>query len=244
MENLLKDIWFGLVDLLFPRLCSSCTNKLQASDRYICKSCYDKIGWIKEGICSGCGRELEGARFCLDCKNNNYQFDKARAITRYDTPMNTLIKKFKYNERAELCGFFADMISEHIKNCDLYKEIKFILAVPLHKSKYRDRGYNQSSLIAEKVADKCDLFILRDNLLRIKNTRSQIGLTYRQRVANMKNAFGVFNPHELEGISVILIDDVFTTGATTSECAKTLKESGCREVFVITVCQAQLDQST
>jgi len=244
MSILFTDIFKEIMDLVFPRVCPACEEKLRSNEEFICIKCNNQIKKIEGEICKRCGKNFDEDKFCLACKNNNYQFDTARAVSYFESVIAVLVKKFKYNSRTELADFFANMISEYILSNNLYKGIEHIVPVPLHNSRLRDRGYNQSLLIAEKVANKCNLKLLKNNLIKIKNTKSQTALSFKERLANVKDAYWIYNPHELENLNVILIDDVFTTGATTSECARTLKHSRCQQVHVITLCHATLDATT
>ena len=176
MPGLFEDIFKEIVDLVFPKVCPACEEKLRSNEVFICEKCNNQIGKIEGEICKRCGKNLDedGSqiknvwdRFCLDCKNNNYQFDTARAVSYFESVIEVLIKKFKYNSRTELADFFADMISEFILSNNLYKGIEHIVPVPLHNSRLRDRGYNQSLLIAEKVAEKRNLKLLKDNLINV-----------------------------------------------------------------------------
>jgi ComF family protein len=149
------------------------------------------------------------------------------------------IHQFKFNQKIGLGKYLAQSIITHLpQDVDIIK-YHAILPVPLHKIRQRQRGYNQSTVLAKSISQHFQLPLLVKNLIRIRPTDSQAKLKGRkERQKNVKNAFRVVNPISLKDKHIILVDDVFTTGATVNECSKTLKKAGVKSVLVVTLSRA------
>lgn len=119
--------------------------------------------------------------------------------------------------------------------------VEMILPVPLHKKRLKEREFNQSALLAKQIAKKSASLLMLNTLIRKKNTLPQVGLSAKARKKNIRNAFKVLDPKAVKGKRLMLVDDVFTTGATAQECSKVLKKAGAKEVHVVTLTHGTLD---
>jgi ComF family protein len=153
----------------------------------------------------------------------------------FDERLQGIIHLFKYRYRRSLAGPLARSLVSVMRRDRRFDAMEAILPVPLHTAKARSRGYNQSELIAVHLARTMDLELIREGLLRIRNTPSQSGLDLAQREINVRGAFAVKGPRAVAGRRLILTDDVLTTGATVDACAEALLHAGAEEVCVLTV---------
>ena len=175
---------------------------------------------------------------CSACQENHPQFSKATAYGAYQEELRELIHLLKYEGVVPAAGVLGGMLAEAIDKLDIGRDPVLVVPVPLHVSKRRQRGFNQSELIARVALKKlgdAKLQLGANVLVRHRLTVSQIGLTRPQRSENIRGAFKVAHPSRVAGRSVLLVDDVLTTGTTASECARVLRKAGAKIVFVATV---------
>ena len=161
------------------------------------------------------------------------------AVYPYKAEARQLVRMLKYHAAASLSQPLGEalclrLIHEHA----LYRRIDLVIPVPLHPSRQEERGYNQAELLAKVLCATCQLVLRQDVLARVKETGSQVGRTRMQRMEAMQHVFAVTDPAAIKGKCILLVDDVFTTGATVLSCADALYAAGAKEVAVITVCRA------
>jgi len=210
---------------------------------------------ITSGLCSICGERLispfafsaeghsseAGEAHCGLCRRLEPPYVKATAYGSYESGLRELIHLLKYNQVRPAANVLGRMLAEAVEDFQaLFGETDLLVVpVPLHSTKLRQRGFNQSELIARaalKVNSSAGRFQLSLGLLeRRRETKSQIGLSRHQRRENIRGAFVVTRPREVAGREVLLVDDVFTTGTTVSECARILRRAGASKVYVATV---------
>lgn len=238
---MLRRLIDGLTDILYPKACISCKNKLNAaSEEIICKACWEKVRKNLPPFCHSCGRRLEkkniNKSFCPPCLKNRLHFDRAFSPYIYDGPIKELIHEFKYKNKDYLSRFLAKMMIDFAKEYELpFNYFDYIVPVPLHKSRLREREFNQAELLGRHIADEFKKELLADALVRHKPTRTQTELETAERFQNVKGSFSATNPGNIRGKNILVVDDVLTTGATSSEAALALKESGANIVFVLTL---------
>ena len=235
---LVKKIWSKILDFFVPPVCIYCRKRVQ--DAYaICSECFQKISFLDEPCCDDCGAPLcyenSICTYCLGTLENKKHYDKLRAIFNYDDFSKMSILALKHGDAAYVAKFFANLMYARYKK--IFEEADVILYVPIHFKRLLKRHYNQAALIARVIGQRADKKVSHGNLIRVKNTKAQQG-DMRSRKRNVKNAFKVKNPELLQGLSVVLIDDVFTTGATLNECSRVLKESGVLTVICCTMARA------
>ena len=201
-------------------------------------------------FCTRCSERLaEGQRFDVDrneslcpvCENEEPAFGIAAAYGSYETGLRELIHLLKYDNVRPAANVLGSMLAEvivRLQPCFGANEV-LVVPIPLHRTKQRQRGFNQAELIARAALKHCPAgirFELNPHLLeRRRVTQSQIGLTQHQRKANLRGAFRVVKPEKIAGREILLVDDVFTTGTTVSECARVLRRAGAAEIWVATV---------
>jgi ComF family protein len=213
-----------LVDLVFPPVCASC----KSVGELLCSACRDKIVWVKEPICDKCGRPLSVVgEVCETCLQQPLSLRQIRTATYYDGPVAEAIKMFKYE------GFFALDKPLAALMLAAWPEwetpVDLVIPVPLHPARQRDRGYNQSEMLARKMAQHLDWQFEPAALKRVRHTVPQVGLNSAERQANVQGAF-VTEPALIKGKHLLLIDDVRTTGATLIAGADVLLAAGAKSV--------------
>jgi ComF family protein len=163
-------------------------------------------------------------------------FDFAWAACPYNDPLKHLIHQYKYNQRTYLREFFARLMVDFVRAYHLdIQQFDSILPVPLHSTRLRERGYNQSQLLAERVAEEYHINLSTNNLIRARHTEHQTLLNEKERWTNIHEAFRIRHPTEVSRKNILVIDDLLTTGATASETARALKNAGAGTVGVFTL---------
>lgn len=233
----------GLFAAIFPSDCRLCGVPLLNISRLpVCDTCLAAMRPITAETCDLCGEALPGIareddqpRMCSACRELRPLFDRAVAYGAYDGELRELIHLLKYERVVPATRALGRMLSQAIEKLDLPPSL-LVVPVPLHSAKRRQRGFNQTQLIAREAIKSLSHAELASNLLaRIRPTVSQIGLTRPQRRENMRGAFRVVHPNKVSGRSILLVDDVLTTGTTASECARVLRKAGAERVLVATV---------
>jgi ComF family protein len=182
----------------------------------------------------------DGLRRCPVCRRVDYPFERAVSYGSYESGLRELVHLLKFHGVKPAANVLGRMLAEAIGKLDsVFGDKVLVVPVPLYRSKRRERGFNQAELIARaaiKISPRSErLQLAADLLLRIRDTHSQIGLTSHQRRENLRGAFSVARATEVTGREVLLVDDVYTTGTTASECARVLRRAGASEVWVATV---------
>ncbi|WP_213974799.1 ComF family protein [Tepidanaerobacter acetatoxydans] len=223
------------LDILFPPkpYCLLCGNKLANTESIICENCKSKIEPLTEPLCGKCGKPLKtGLLFCNDCQNEHHAFAQARSYGRYEGALKQLIYEFKYNGRQELAEILGQMMFSLLKELS-WPDFDYLVPLPLHAARQRERGFNQAYLLTKVLARKSKIPVF-NGLKRVKPTEHQTFLDKSFRRKNLEGAFKVVKNSKIHDKIVLLIDDVYTTGATTGECSKSLLEAGVKAVYVMT----------
>lgn len=223
-----------ILDLLFPFSCVVCGRR----GNYICEDCFDMIEISEYQFCPVCTKRVLDGKTCVNCKTKT-ELNGIFSAVSYDNPIiKKMIRQFKYNPFIkDISLIFSYLIIKHFLILDNLSVLEqgILIPIPLHRKKLKIRGYNQSQKIAKHISEFLNMPLITNSLIKIKNTPSQVGLPLEQRQTNIKGAFVCENAEQIKNKKIFLIDDVYTTGATTTECAKILKQSGAREVWAITI---------
>ena len=241
----------SLFTVLFPSDCRICGTPLVRISRLpLCQECLDAMRPISGGVCTICGERVfspyafagaEGEARCGLCRRIEPLFARAAAYGSYESGLRELIHLLKYNGVRPAANVLGRMLAEAIATLEpgFAADPMAVVPVPLHRTKLRQRGFNQAELIARAamklIAPGDRLHLCAGVLERTRETASQIGLTSHQRRENLRGAFRVAQPEAASGREVLLVDDVFTTGSTVSECARVLRRAGATKVWVATV---------
>ena len=229
-----------LIPILYPRRCPVCSKVLPFSTR-ICPSCQDSLPWIRGPVCFRCGKPVtsEEQELFYDFRQFPKSFYYGMSILLYNEETQPILVAFKYHNRRMLSEFFAEQIylRHRLEIADLQPDL--IVPVPIHKNKRRKRGYNQAGLLARDLSALTGIPSLNQLLVRSVDTIPQKQLTPQARLNNLEGVFHV-NPAYLDKIkgirTVLLIDDIYTTGATMEICSRALLSAGVGRVCICTVC--------
>ena len=239
---ILQNFVQSFVDLIYPAYCQVCRNPLPriAMDSMVCLSCWEKISLNRPPFCHGCGRQMgrrdRNKNMCQRCVQQPRVFDRAYSACVYDGTIKILIHEFKYNDKQYLGKPLARLLTDFIKGYDLpLWLIDYLVPVPLHSAKLREREFNQALILCKEVAAAVGKPVLDNNLFRYRATATQATLEPHQRFLNVHGCFAVTEKESVAGRNLLLIDDVLTTGATASQAAAALKDAGANIVFVLTL---------
>lgn len=221
-----------LSELLYPRHCPFCDRLLRDDEPYLCRSCAKNIPWIRGPVCTSCGRPLdnEQGEYCGDCRKRPHLYRQGIVPFVYKGQVQESLMRFKYNGRAEYADFYARAIGMRGKESFARWKPEMTAAVPVHPSRFVRRGYNQAGVLAEKLAAGLGIPDVSGYLYRRKKTAPQKELTPADRRKNLDGAFGVRDGFRFPS-RVLLVDDIYTTGATMDELAKTVRMHGAEEVW-------------
>jgi competence protein ComFC len=227
---MLKRVFKGFIDFALPPLCLCCETVLEGDLQFICTNCRGKLKpfdehhpWKDENINNG----------TIDDSLSLYWFEEGAEI-------RTILHSLKYEKMKSIGILFGKEIGESLKNES--DKFDYVIPVPLHKSRQRERTYNQSGYICRGINEILGIEVIEDCLKRTRFTESQTTLDKQQRKKNIAGAFGIKNKYKnlLSGKNIILTDDVITTGATILECARILKSAGCRKLIICSIAYAEL----
>lgn len=238
----LRNIIGGLVELVYPKTCLVCKKKLTDSsvDNLVCFECWGKIKRNLPPFCCCCGRQLSRKNLtksiCAGCIKKTLHFDRAFSPCVYEGTLKELIHEFKYKNKDYLGSTLSKLMIDFIKEYELPMDlIDFIIPVPLHKTRLREREYNQAEILSNHIGREFKRMVSNNILIRNRYTKTQTELEPEKRLSNVKNSFSVTHHDVFKGKNLLLIDDVLTTGSTVSEAAYALKNSGANIVFVLTL---------
>jgi ComF family protein len=239
----LKRILAGLSDIIFPPRCLTCDTILTHHENPpFCGACYSKIHFIQSSLCPCCGIPFAGAdggsHLCGDCIVSKSAFFAARAVGRYETTLLEAIHRFKYNGRISIGEILGKLMAKFAYPAFNIGDYSLIMPVPLHPKKLRERGFNQSVVLAREVSRRFHISLDFMTLRRHVYTEPQISLGKKEREANVHGVFSVTDSVKVKGQKIILVDDVYTSGSTVKECARVLMKNRADRVAVLTLARA------
>ena len=222
-------------ELLFPRRCPVCDGIVKTWGELCCPDCVKKPEYLGSNYCMKCGKGLldQETEYCHDCRKYTHKFIRGRSLYRYESVAGALFR-FKYQGRQEYADFFGEELYKHLGNDIRNMNAEAIVPVPLHKSRLNERGYNQSLLLGKALAKRMELPCLDKIAVRHKKTVPQKQLSYAERQNNLKKAFKLC-VNDVKLNTVIIIDDIYTTGSTVDALSEVFLENGVRNVYVITL---------
>ena len=260
MRQIVKKVMEGIGRAVFPVdiYCICCGSVIDSTRMYsLCDSCIVKFQWAGEGLCRKCGKLL-GTNWthdiCYDCRTIRHYFDKGYTCCQYDLYARAVVMDLKYRDKSYIGRIIGDIMADRMESeLDNYdmpeKKYDLVIPVPVSKERMKERGYNQAGLIASRFAERMGIPYDETVLIRSSKTVAMKDLNAMQRRLNIKGAFEVtergkkliraelkMGEYDKDGQakSLMLIDDIYTTGATLDECARVLKEAGAERVDVLT----------
>jgi ComF family protein len=226
-------------DLIFPPFCPICEQQLSHNEHLVCEDCFESIHTIESRFCRRCAAPLEEERkTCRYCKDKKYHFTKVRALGTFSPPLSEMVHLLKYERKTHLANRLGILLANIFLADHELSSSSIIIPVPLHPTRMRERGYNQSLLLAKKVAEISRTELCTHAISRAKPTKSQTALAHTQRIDNLRNAFRIEDSEPLAGKSVTVVDDVLTSGTTLDEMAKTLLDAGAELIYGLVLARA------
>ena len=231
-----EDIPSLITDMFFPRVCPICGEIVPFGKGDICPWCKDMLAYVEEPCCARCGKPVDtGGQLCRDCASGSHVYDEGCAALIYDEYMSRSIYRFKYNGRREFASFYGRVMYERLGAKIALWNVNAIVHVPVHKSRLKKRGYDQAFLLAKELSRKTGITHLPRLIIRQTATKVQKELSAAERQNNLKKAFKV-TQNSVKLDSVLVVDDIYTTGATVDSIARCLKGAGVRKVYFATLC--------
>ena len=230
-----------LSHLLIPASCASCGETLYGDPiPFFCRQCWNTIQSNSEPKCPRCSLPFTSKvslqysphHRCMSCRARPPAFSQAWTLYPYQSPLKEAIGLFKYRSKTSLARPMMTLMTTAL---DSLPHIDLIIPVPLHATRLREREYNQSLLLALGLSQHFHIPMTYTTLVRARQTTPQTALTRKERLKNLRGSFVVTSPQIIEGKTTLLVDDVFTTGTTVNECAKTLRKAGAGKVYVVTL---------
>ena len=232
LSSFVKKAGQSFFDLLLPPKCVHC----KSAGRWLCQSCLEKIPLLSEPVCPRCGAPLSPPS-CRHCRAHPLNaINGIRATAAFiDNPLRSAIHEFKYNNHRAVTALLGEMLITSYRQYGLNAEV--VVPVPLHETKFKERGYNQSELLARQLGQALNLPLNLTTLRRVRKTESQMTLGAEERYKNVSGAFSCGDKN-LSQRQILLVDDVCTTGSTLDACAAALKAGGAASVWGLTLAKA------
>ena len=236
IKNLIK----GINRELFPNgyKCVVCGEELSTNTLYsICDDCMKLLPFNNGKTCVKCSEPIGNmSQYCIHCKNEKPRYKKNVSVFLYKEPIDKFIRELKYDNKKYLADTLSNFIASEVVKMAV--NFDYVVPVPIHFDRYKKRGYNQAELLCSSLKDKLSLNVDISILTKSRYTRSQANLTRNERIENLRDSFKVEDKTKVKGKTILLVDDVFTTGTTINECAKTLLDAGAKEVYSVTLAHA------
>ena len=224
--RILSELLEGLLDIIYPPHCVICK---QSDPKWFCPECQAKISYLEPPCCMRCGIPCNTG-LCFDCRDINRSFSSANSAAQFSEPIVEAIHQFKYGGHIALADSLAQIMVNRFQKTELEGKFDLIIAVPEQDSRLIERGFNQAEELARRLASAISIEYVDGVLRKTKKTAPQVGLAAEARTANLRGAFSVALPGTVMNRSVLVVDDVMTTGSTLEEAARALKEAGASRI--------------
>ncbi|MDQ7799331.1 MAG: ComF family protein [Candidatus Edwardsbacteria bacterium] len=235
--------FFGsLADFVFPPFCSHCHRRTsEGLVGGICRGCWSLVKKWQDGQCQRCGQPVaEAGSLCRHCLIPEWSCSDIKTIGPFEAPLSEAVHRLKYSDAKSVSRRLGAMMADIAASEEKYKKADMVLAVPLHNARKRERGYNQAQLLADQLGKVLKIPAHHDIIFRARHTRSQTTLNKEERLRNVEGIFKVKSPEKIRDKTIILIDDVLTTGATIGSCGQSLMKAGAKRILAMTAAAAPL----
>lgn len=226
-----KKIASEIVSLLFPIRCPVCDEAVKRKEGRVCQGCRSRLKEVEEPFCLSCGRPLseEKEQYCVDCAGKKHKYIRGRALYEYESAAES-IYRFKYGGRREYAMFFGKEMAEKLGGFIRKASPDALVPVPLSRKRFGRRGYNQAQLLAEVMGAELGIPVYTHLAARVRNTLPQKELNVQERQNNLKKAFKIIE-NDVKLSTIIIIDDIYTTGSTMDALAEVFLQSGVKKVY-------------
>lgn len=224
--------------IIFPKgfKCLVCNSEIEESKFDLCENCFSNLPLIKGKTCLTCGEPIfSDANYCMFCKKEQPKFTKCFAPFLFQEPIVGLIYNLKYDGKKYVAETLSNLLLKYFLEKNL--KVDLVVPVPLHIIRESERGFNQSELLVQSFRN-AGFEICNSCLVRTKNTKTQTALTKAERKINMESAFKVLNKSKIKNKTILLVDDVYTTGATFNEISEVLFRAGAKAVYGLSLAHA------
>lgn len=226
----LKKVGESAVRLLYPLHCPVCDRIVRSWGEKICPECLPKLRPLAAPWCMQCGKKLYGeGEYCRDCGTGKHGYIRGRVLYEYESAAVS-VYRFKYGGRREYAAFFGEQMASYLGDFIRLVHPDGLVPIPLHPSRKAKRGYNQAELLAREIGTCTGLPVYAGWLVRVKNTAPMKRLTPKERQNNLKKAFNI-SGNDVKLKTVLIVDDIYTTGATVDEAARVLKNAGVERIY-------------
>lgn len=238
----LKRYWRSFLRIIYPASCTACHLPLYMSETDLCRMCREAIEVLKAPLCLKCASPLppfgSPRATCSQCRSERRYFDRGFALVKYEEPVRTVMHQLKFHQKPWLLRVFSPWL-EALDGSNRFRNYDLIVPVPLDRRRELERGFNQALMIARTLTRvNRNTGPVRQILKKRKRTLPQSQLKREERLVNLNGAFSLQKRTRIAGKQVLLVDDIFTTGSTINECAKTLKEGGAECVDFLTLARS------
>lgn len=226
-----------LIPLVFPHKCAACGKVIPSTrENMLCETCDRQLHPITEPRCKRCSKPIDELtrEWCEDCAKREFVVSCGKALYRYDVRMQEVIRRFKYEGCFEIGDFFAERMAKAFGEWIQREKLEMIMPVPVHRKRLRFRGFNQAAVLAERLGECLGIFVETQMLVRIEDTKPQKTLDLHKRIANLQKGFAVTG--SVEGKRILLVDDIYTTGATLEACGNVLRRAGAEKICFVSLC--------
>ena len=225
------------LNVLFPRRCPVCGEITEPAGSLICRACYPRLSPVKSPVCQKCGKEVwsEEIEYCPDCVKHRRSFARGMALFNYTEEAARSMAAVKYKNKREYLDFYGAALAVRYENQIRRMQVDVLVPVPVHPSRKRARGFNQAEVLAVCLGKRLGIPVGSGMLIRDKKTKPQKELSAADRLKNLSGAFRAGTIPE--GIkTVLLVDDIYTTGSTVEACARALRSAGVSRVYFVVIC--------
>lgn len=236
-QNIIENVKEMFLSVIYPVKCPFCGDILGGKRISSCRTCERKLPFVKEPRCYQCGKPIDSSEeeYCADCRRKKHNYTCGVALWSYDIAVKQAVYRFKYKNQRQYANYFAKELIKRYGRLMKTWDADAVIPVPIHRKRYKQRGYNQAELLAVILGQYIEVPVVSDLVERIKNTRPQKELNDKERYKNLKKAFKI-TKNVVELKKVIIVDDIYTTGTTVDVMAELLLEAGITDIYVVTLC--------
>jgi len=225
----------SLSALLFPPICSFCDALGTEEPLALCGSCRAALKWVSPPFCAHCGRplpgpSLEGITYCGRCLSDPPPYTRARYAVFYEGELREGLLRFKYGAELHAGAALSVLLIEAFRKYWRIEDFHLIVPIPVHRKRLVKRGFNQALLLAKKLSRATGIPVGPRTLVKTRDTRPQVGLSLKERKVNLRKSFGIARTQDVRDRSILVVDDVATTGTTLAEASRTILDAGAQSV--------------